>query len=201
MCKEEKPLKAIWKTWGLNMLKWLFSQSEKAEKCLDIIVCGMFDFQRVYATVSLHEQKRCPSVTKHKSLRLKVAAFIAIERISYVLKSLSSLQRPNKRCLTNSSHYLIFLFICPIYFCTAAVLATHENTWAVEGTVHVPWVIFNKSLTRQFHNSQIHASNGIYSKDTNLSHLWCYKFDSCWIMWKWMSSTSITTFWVVKQQL
>lgn len=190
MCREEKPLRVIWKTSGLNMLKRQLFQSERAERCLHKI-CewdekSYREFMQPFISYARNLIICMIKRDAFLSLRefgLKEAKFIAIEVFSYVLKSLSVLCKGrNCRCLTDLSHSFIFLFTSSVYFCTPAVLATHENTRAAEGTVHVPWVIFNKSLTRQFRNSQIHASNAIYSKDTNLSHLWCCKFDSCWIM-------------------
>lgn len=115
---------------------------------------------------------------------LKVARFSATEHILNVFKTLSLF------CAWLIFwHYLAFSVYLRDAFCqTLQSWQTHKTPEQVEGTVHVPWVIFNKSLSRQFRNSQIHASNAIYPKDANLSHSWCRKFDSCWIMCNWRSS-------------
>lgn len=150
------------------MLKLPFCLPEKS-RCLRIIVSWMlrisyWEFMQPFLYLMqwiwlFRRSKRDVRLSVYSSFALKVAKRIATSHMSLI--SQSSLQPLTTGCLTDSSHYLVFLFICPIYFCTTAVLATHENTWAVDGTVHVPWVIFNKSLTRHFDNSQIHASNAI----------------------------------------
>ena len=172
------------KTWDLNMLKWPFCQSEKKEGLCMYLRLGCCEFLLGIDIIVYSYNEFCCFFLSAwpKEMFCMGFFFLCFLSLTLIVRGWTSLQlfqvntshmslnlsqffastlQPELIFNTNLSHFWAFLFICPIYFGTTAVLAAHENTWAVEGTVHVPQVIFDKSLTRQFDNSQIHASNSI----------------------------------------